>query len=236
LCAPCVLRRKSTAAVAGGRAGPGNTWDRVAGDGWTAAADVKWSLWAAGLAARWPLLAFAIRRGRGRSGSLRGASKAIRWVDGSRTCGWGARSYAADPGRPARTSQLPTTDQKVGVRVPSGAQHHKAAGLRKRRPAAFQDSSMWTSGAPGARLFRNCSCRGQRRRAATARPVRILGDCGHGAARVDPYEPPAAPMAIRDHPRGEPGGTLASDAWSDQEPRWSGQPALPGRPLTRIRG
>ncbi len=94
------------------------------------------------------------------------------------------------------------------------------SGLRKRGSDAFQDSStvdLWCS--CGARMFRNCLCRGARRRAAPHGHVRILTV---SAARW--------PRSTRPWPRPirRPGGTAPMPAAGSWSPSWAGSPAAVG--------
>ncbi len=75
--------------------------------------------------------------------------------------------------------------RRLGVRVPSGAQHQMAPGLRKRGSGAFQDSSIVDSRCSwGARLFRNCLCRDCRRRAGARRSIWILAEIAGRSKRL----------------------------------------------------
>jgi hypothetical protein len=83
--------------------------------------------------------------------------------------------------------------RRLGVRVPSGAQHHQACGLRKRRSRSVQDSStvdLWCS--YGARQFRTGSVRtsaaesGQALRVPKTLSVQVTQHVRLAEAKVDP--------------------------------------------------
>ena len=94
--------------------------------------------------------------------------------------------------------------RRLGVRVPSGARHHRASDLRKCGSGALQDSSTVDSRCSwGARLFRSCLCRDCRRRAGARRSVWILAKTRRWFGAVDQH--PAGVGSVARGGLGEPG-------------------------------
>ena len=122
------------------------------------------------------------------------------------------RSFATPPGVIAGCALMPPTALGRLVRVPSGAQHQEAVGLRKRRSAASLRSSIVDSKCSESDpLFRNGPDRSASVRAAPGRPVSIMAwtarprvYCGHGcgSSLVGCPHGPASPARLRPLDRG----------------------------------